>query len=104
MDKDSIFTREDGTRILTYGRAFGDSKEAAETAAITQAKLIEIAKGLTGLAYEMATEANGCFLVARKCENGRWVCFLNRNVGKPAAPVTNKPKLAPKKGKKAKVA
>lgn len=103
---DNIYTNKDGVQYINYGKAFADTEEAAKRAAIAQAKLVEIADGLTGLAHEFASEANGCFLTTRECKNGRWICFLNRNIGKPAAPVTNKPTLiAPKKGsKKAKVA
>lgn len=96
---DNIYTNKDGVQYINYGKAFADTEEAAKRAAIAQAKLVEIADGLTGLAHEFASGANGCFLTTRECENGRWICFLNRNIGKPAAPVTNKPKLAPKKGK-----
>ena len=102
MDKqDNIFTRDDGTRILNYGRAFGDTEEAAERAAIAQAKLIEIAKGLTGLAYELATQANGCYLFSKPTKNGRFVTFLNRNLGKVKKAEANHPQL---KNSKVKVA
>ena len=101
MDKqDNIFTRDDGTRVLNYGRAFGDSKEAAETAAIAQAKLIEISDNLPGLAHELATQANGCYLFTKPTKNGRYVTFLNRNLGKEEKAETNHPQVVTTKPKK----
>ena len=97
MEQDNIFIKEDGTRVLNYGRTFGDTKEAAETAAIGQAKLIELARGLTGLAYELATQANGCYLFTKPTKNGRFVCFLNRNLGKEEKVAANRPKLTSKR-------
>lgn len=91
MKEDNIYTSENGTRYVNYGRTFGDSEESSRKAAIRQAQLLECLNGLDGLAYEMATGANGCFLFTRKCENGRFVTFLNRNIGKLPEKVANHP-------------
>lgn len=91
MKEDNIYTSEDGTRYVNYGRAFGDTEEVSRKAAIRQAQLLECLDGLDGLAYEMASESNGCFLRTLPCKNGKYVTFLNRNIGKLPEKVANHP-------------
>lgn len=102
MKEDNIYTSEDGTRYVNYGRAFGDTEEESKKAAIHRAQLLECLNGLDGLAYEMATETNGCFLKTKPCVNGRFVTFLNRNIGKLPEKVANHPVVKTKAKAKAK--